>query len=295
MMLGRALAALRKRVINRPGSLVRHAAVFAKAAASPYRFRPAELWNEGCVPAQPAPVLNVLSSDDEWQLLEISGFRFHWPSRFGVPGLRAIYREVFAAAPSNPHAFEVGRVRIGAGDWVLDGGACEGFFTAYALSRGGNVLAVEPVGVLCKALSRTFAPEVRQGRVIILRAALAASAGTSRIRLDPQSAGHTRVEGNGAQNVEAVSVDSIISRRLVPRLDFIKMDVENSEVEALRGCRRLMRASKPRLAIAVYHEIANAALAKRLVLSARPDYEITLRGAYSRLKGPLRPYMLLAH
>ena len=276
------------------GRLRQHAYVFRRSAASPYRFRFSELWAAGRAPAQPLPALEVVSRDEEWMLLEIEGFRFFWPARFSIRCLRRTYHEVFGAPSGNPHAFEAGRARIRPGEWVMDGGACEGFFTAYALSRGANVLAVEPVGALCDALNRTFESEVRRGRVLIRKAVLAASGGTLAVDVDPESVECTRAVANGLESAEAISVDQIVSQGLVPRLDFIKMDIENSEIDALRGSFRVMQTAKPRLAIAVYHELENAAAARRLVRSARPDYSVTLRGVFGLNGCVLRPYMLFA-
>jgi len=239
--------------------------------------------------------LRTVSQDDDWAQFEIEGFRFFWPAGYSAKRLNWIYREVFAAVPSNPHAYEAGPVAIRAGEWVIDGGAGEGFFTAFALTRGASVLAVEPVSALCDALNRTFEREVRQGRVKVMRALLADRRGTRRISIDPESPCLTRAEVNGPEQVEAISIDEVASQGVIPSVGFIKMDIENAELEALRGSVKVMQASKPRLSVAVYHEVGNAATAKRMVHAARPDYRAVLRGAYDLDGCALRPYMLLAY
>ena len=43
------------------------------------------------------------------------------------------------------------------------------------------------------------------------------------------------------------------TRNDVPRLDFIKMDIEGSELSALRGAESSIRRWQPKLAISLYH------------------------------------------
>lgn len=76
--------------------------------------------------------------------------------------------------------------------------------------------------------------------------------------------------------------------------DFIKMDIENGELEALRGSLGVMQALKPRPAVAVCRELEDAAAAERLVRSARPDHRAAFRGAYGRGARTLKPHMLPA-
>jgi len=53
--------------------------------------------------------------------------------------------------------------------------------------------------------------------------------------------------------VTTISIDDFVSERKLPRVDFIKMDIEGAELSALKGAEKTICANKPRLAIAVYH------------------------------------------
>jgi hypothetical protein len=53
--------------------------------------------------------------------------------------------------------------------------------------------------------------------------------------------------------ITTVSIDDFVHERNLPRVDFIKMDIEGAELSALKGAEKTIRAHKPRLAIAVYH------------------------------------------
>jgi FkbM family methyltransferase len=54
-------------------------------------------------------------------------------------------------------------------------------------------------------------------------------------------------------NVSTVSIDDIVKEKKMPRVDYIKMDIEGAELGALKGAEETLRAFKPKLAIAVYH------------------------------------------
>lgn len=52
---------------------------------------------------------------------------------------------------------------------------------------------------------------------------------------------------------QAVTLDSWAEKVQLQRLDFIKMDIEGAEIEALDGCEEVIKKYKPNFAIASYH------------------------------------------
>lgn len=52
---------------------------------------------------------------------------------------------------------------------------------------------------------------------------------------------------------EAVKIDDWVERNNIKKLDFIKMDIEGAEIEALDGCVQTIKNLKPDFAIASYH------------------------------------------
>lgn len=52
---------------------------------------------------------------------------------------------------------------------------------------------------------------------------------------------------------QAVTLDSWAEKVQLTRLDFIKMDIEGAEIEALEGCEEVIKKYNPNFAIASYH------------------------------------------
>ena len=76
--------------------------------------------------------------------------------------------------------------------------------------------------------------------------------------------------------VEQITADSLLSGGPV---DFIKMDLEGAETEAVRGAEHTIRTFRPRMLISAYHRREDLFAVPRKILSIRPDYSLYLRKA----------------
>ncbi|HET6977585.1 MAG TPA: FkbM family methyltransferase [Pyrinomonadaceae bacterium] len=67
---------------------------------------------------------------------------------------------------------------------------------------------------------------------------------------------NTRHHNNGGASLQVttVSIDDLVKEKNLPKLDFIKMDVEGAELNVLKGAEQSIRTFMPRLAISVYHK-----------------------------------------
>jgi FkbM family methyltransferase len=57
---------------------------------------------------------------------------------------------------------------------------------------------------------------------------------------------------------KAVRIDDWVAKNNIRKLDFIKMDIEGAEIEALEGCVQTIENLKPNFAIASYHIVDGA-------------------------------------
>lgn len=56
---------------------------------------------------------------------------------------------------------------------------------------------------------------------------------------------------------QAITIDDWVKNNDIQKLDFIKMDIEGAEIEALEGCIETINKLKPNFAIASYHIVNN--------------------------------------
>ncbi len=233
-------------------------------------------------PSTPYPILEVDPAAG-LSLLEIDGKAYWEASGLDHDGLRAIHAEVFDRESS--HHYEVGGCAIRPDDVVIDAGACEGFFTRFALDRGARVVAVEPWSTQANALRRTFAREIDEGRVRIEQRALSDREGSLELRIDPAHPwGATLGSAYNATVGEVVPLTTL--DRLVDatwgRCDFLKADIEGAEVAMVDGAVRTLARDRPRISIAVYHRSTNYLDIRRKLRSLRIGYHVEGKGAQRR-------------
>jgi FkbM family methyltransferase len=132
------------------------------------------------------------------------------------------------------------------GDIVFDCGADYGSFTRSALRAGAAVvIAVEPAPYKEECLRRTFATEIQQGRVVVVQKGVWNKEDTLTLYGDSLVQHRT---ANGPV-VPLTTIDKLAADLRLARVDFIKMDIEGAEKQALEGGRQTIKKFKPRLAI----------------------------------------------
>lgn len=74
--------------------------------------------------------------------------------------------------------------------------------------------------------------------------------------------------------VEAVALDDLLGDQAVT---FVKMDIEGTELEALRGAEKIITEQKPKLAISIYHKAEDILTIPQLILEYNSNYKLYLR------------------
>ncbi len=86
--------------------------------------------------------------------------------------------------------------------------------------------------------------------------------------------GASLINDKGAQTIQVVRLDDIIKGQ-PPTM--IKMDIEGAEIQALNGCRQLIKNYFPDLAVCVYHKLSDLWEIPLLVKEIFPRYKFYLR------------------
>jgi FkbM family methyltransferase len=146
---------------------------------------------------------------------------------------------------------------------VIDAGACDGEFALYASRRvgpAGRVLALEPDPDSFGRLREPF--EINGGvppNVELLQLGLwkhsgelAFSAG-NHLTSQLIEAADRPTGSPGSHSVPVQSLPDLASQYGLTRLDFVKMDIEGAEIEAIEGAGSVLSVLRPRFAIASYH------------------------------------------
>jgi FkbM family methyltransferase len=77
-------------------------------------------------------------------------------------------------------------------------------------------------------------------------------------------------------STETLTIDDFVTRNNVPRIDFIKMDIEGAEGNALEGARKTIERFRPKLAIAIYHNMDQFVGVPKWILDLDLGYKIYL-------------------
>lgn len=172
--------------------------------------------------------------------------------------------------------YEKAPVKIRPGDTVIDVGGHLGVFTLLALSRGaGTVVVVEPEPTNIACLGKTFQDELREGSVLLVKAAAWHRRGVLEFDLpDAANTGEGRIAEGGSIQVEARMIDEIVEELALERIDFIKMDIEGAERHALAGAKQTLARFKPRLALSIYHLADDPEVIPEIARDARSDYQV---------------------
>ena len=168
------------------------------------------------------------------------------------------------------------RIGVEPGDVVIDGGGCWGDTAVYFADRSspnGCVYTFEyaPENLAILRINGESNPALA-GKIKPVVNALSDVDGS---QMEYSRSGPSSRIGNGSSvkgAVTTVSLDEWVRREQPSKIDFIKMDIEGSELAALHGAAKILRQYRPKLAISAYHKPEDIYILAAFVDSLKLNY-----------------------
>ena len=175
-------------------------------------------------------------------------------------------------------------VTVEPGDIVIDAGSWVGDFAAYSSVKvklgGGIVYAFEPSKENFKYLEQTAQ---LNGNIIPVQKGISDKTTTAVFSLD--TSGNTAASSfkfkesqdkaeKIFETVETISIDDFVRENNLPRVDFIKSDIEGFERNLLKGAQETLKNFAPKLALCTYHLPDDPEVMASLIKEANPKYNI---------------------
>jgi FkbM family methyltransferase len=161
------------------------------------------------------------------------------------------------------------------GDHVIDGGACTGD-TALVFSNvvkdGGRVYAFDPVAEHLQIMRHNIEGFPYRNVVAMPYGLSDRDVDAPPMVLDRYNPGFRA----GQQVVPLRRIDSLVEAGEIERIDFLKLDVEGSEMETLNGAVNSIARFRPKMALSLYHKQNDLFEIVNHVRSTWPWYKLYL-------------------
>jgi FkbM family methyltransferase len=211
--------------------------------------------------------LRQIARDADFQYLRIDNQIFAWPKEAPIEPLLHILSELLQT--HHPHHYNVPPTAVERGDMVLDIGACEGAFSAFAVEQGAEAIMVEPSRSMASVIKRLF--ELRKlPSPIIVQCLLGDKAGELHYEDNPNNPGASRLASHATDlsyPVPVLTLDEFVAKYLLRGVTLIKCDAEGSDAKIIISGRQTLLKYKPKLAITTYHNSDDYQIMEQFLLS----------------------------
>ncbi|EGJ51984.1 FkbM family methyltransferase [Desulfocurvibacter africanus] len=185
--------------------------------------------------------------------------QFEFDCGYGTTRAYTIGEELFRRcfAPSYEWQGAECFIRAKTGDIVLDCGAAFGDVSlqfAQSVGASGHVVCFEPYPLFL----RVFRENMRLNPLLAARTTLVERAVWNKSGETLSfiaGGGGSRIDQSNCAPLKIITttIDETVATEGIPRVDFIKMDIEGAELKALHGAEATLRRFRPRLAVCLYH------------------------------------------
>jgi FkbM family methyltransferase len=226
-----------------------------------------------------APPLAIDFMDQKLAVYDLNPLGYDITCHSSQPGLAC----TFVQKQYEYHQGDV-HCKVEPTDIVIDAGACWGETTLhFAHDAGplGMVVACEftPSNLAVFRLNIDLNPHLKD-RIYLVEAPIWRTSGQMLRYVDwgPGSrvTDDDKKYASHAGLAETTTIDDTVARFEIIRVNFIKMDIEGAEMEALRGGEATIRKHRPKLAISLYHNPEDIETVPRYIAGLDLDYRFFL-------------------
>lgn len=149
---------------------------------------------------------------------------------------------------------------VSPGDVVIDAGANEGILSviySQKVKENGKIFSFEPDCQNVEAFKVTVSLNPTPSNIELIEKGIWFKNMELKFHEGGNVASSIYYEGENfiTKNIQVVSIDEFVMDQNIQKLDFVKMDIEGAEIEAVRGAVNSLKTLNPNFAIASYHVI----------------------------------------
>ena len=155
--------------------------------------------------------------------------------------------------------YENDEVKIDNGDILLDCGGCWGdtaLFFSHKVGNLGHVYSFEFIPENINIFNQNISlNESISDRVTLVEKALGEK--TDETLYFSNNGPGSKIEYASSKSiiVQSITIDDFVRKNNLSKVDFIKMDIEGSELPSLKGAVKVLKEFRPNLAISIYHSL----------------------------------------
>lgn len=162
------------------------------------------------------------------------------------------------------------------GDIMIDGGVSDAVEMqknfAQSVGCNGMIFGFEPIPQMCASARKTLS---KYPQYKIFCAGLGEHKGKLHF-MDRRDSSHVAEPGEGTMECDVINIDSFVKANKIGRLNCIKLDVEGSELAALKGAENTIKKLHPKLIVCLYHKNEDLLEIPAYIKSIVPEYKLYL-------------------
>lgn len=171
------------------------------------------------------------------------------------------------------------KVKVEKDDFVIDGGACSGDATLYFAAKTetkGKVYSFEFIDENLEKYHKNIRlnPQYKDNIELVEHPIWSNSDKTLYAISDGPGSFVSDQKVENSKEIKCISIDDFIKNNNIKKIDFIKFDIEGSELNGLKGAKNTIKTFKPKLAICIYHKTEDLWTIPKYIKDLVPEYEL---------------------